>query len=45
MLGIDKYKNLGLDDYIYKYEVPSNEVMKELEDIVKSCDVEVLKYK
>ena len=45
MFGIDKYKDLGLDDFIYRYEVPSKEIMENLEGVVKNCGVEVLKYK
>ncbi len=45
MFGIDKYKNLGLHDYIHKYEVPSDKTMKKLEVVVKNCGVEVMKYK
>jgi len=45
MFGIDKYKNLGLDDYIHKYEIPSDKTMKKLEEVVKNCGVEVMKYK
>lgn len=45
MFGIDKYKSLGLDNYIYKFEVPNSNTMKELEDIVKNCGVEIVKYK
>ncbi|MPM92711.1 4-hydroxyphenylacetate decarboxylase activating enzyme [bioreactor metagenome] len=45
MFGIDKYKNLGLEDYIYKYETPSDKTMKKLEEVVKNCGVEVMKYK
>jgi len=42
---VNKYKNLGLDNYIHKYEVPSDKTMKKLEEIVKNCGVEVMKYK
>ena len=45
MLGIDKYKNLGLDDYIYKYDIPNNKTLKKLEGVVNNCGVEVIKYK
>lgn len=45
MFGIDKYKDLGLEEFIYKYEVPSTNRMNILEEIVKSCHVEVVKYR
>lgn len=45
MFGIDKYKDLGLEEFIYKYEVPSTNRMNILEEIVKNCHVEVVKYR
>ena len=45
MLGLDKYKALGLFDYVYKFEVPSKAKINGLEEIVKNCGVEVVRYK
>ncbi|WP_455543354.1 glycyl-radical enzyme activating protein [Intestinibacter sp.] len=45
MLGLDKYKALGLFDYIYKFKVPTKEKMTLLENAVKNCGVEVIRYK
>ena len=45
ILGIDKYKYLGLENLIYKYEVPSNEHMSSLEKIIENCGVKVVNYK
>ena len=45
ILGIDKYKYLGLENLIYKYEVPSNEHMSSLEKIIENCGIKVVNYK
>lgn len=44
MFGIDKYKDLGLEDYIYRYQVPDKNLMNKLEDMIKRCGVEIVKY-
>ena len=45
MLGLDKYKALGLYDYIYKFEVPSKEKINDLEGVIENCGVGVVRYK
>ena len=45
MLGLDKYKDLGLYDYIYKFEVPSKEKINDLEGVIENCGVGVVRYK
>ncbi|RDY26995.1 glycyl-radical enzyme activating protein [Romboutsia weinsteinii] len=43
--GIDKYKMLGLDDYIYEYEAPSKVRIVELTNLIKSIGVKIVDYK
>lgn len=45
MLGLNKYEDLRLYDYIYKFEVPTEQKMISLEEVVKNCGVEVVRYK
>ena len=43
--GVDKYKKLGLEEYIYDFNIPSDEYMKELENIIKDYMVDVVRFK
>ncbi|MEC3793767.1 glycyl-radical enzyme activating protein, partial [Clostridioides difficile] len=43
--GIDKYKALGLEDYIYEFDEICNNHMLKLKEIVELTGVKIIEYK
>lgn len=43
--GIDKYKVLGFEDYIYEFDEICNNYMLKLKEIVEFIGVKIIEYK